>query len=58
VTSDWTKHYLDLSHLVIRCKKCRTHAMVMLSGKGRGTICPECDSAKLQKQLAAFLPAP
>jgi hypothetical protein len=32
--------------------------MVMLSGKGRGTICPECDSAKLQKQLAAFLPAP
>uniref|UniRef100_Q47H20 Leucine-rich repeat domain-containing protein n=1 Tax=Dechloromonas aromatica (strain RCB) TaxID=159087 RepID=Q47H20_DECAR len=58
VTSDWTKPYLDLSHLGIRCKKCRTHAMVMLSGKGRGTICPECDSAKLQKQLAAFLPAP
>lgn len=56
VTSDWTKPCLDLSHLGIRCKKCRKHAMVMLSGKGRGTICPECDAAKLQKQLAAFQP--
>lgn len=56
-SGDWLLPYRDLGDLGIRCKKCREHAMLMLSGKGRGTICPICDAAKLQQQLAAFQPA-
>lgn len=55
---DWLKPYKDLADCGIRCKKCREHSLLMLSGKGRGTICPACDANKLEKQLAAFHPAP
>lgn len=51
---DWFVPYKDLGKLGIRCKKCKQESMVMLSGKGRGTICPVCDGKRLERQVELF----
>ena len=36
------------------CKKCGTHNLVMLTGKGKPCLCPSCDEERLKRHIDAF----
>lgn len=55
-TSDWLSAFSDLGQHGIRCPRCKVEGLLLLAGKGRGSICPVCDQAKLADQLARFRP--
>lgn len=47
--------FIELSELGhSACVKCQQHAMVMVTGKGKPTLCKSCDAAKLAKHVAQF----
>ena len=51
----WFQPFLDLADSGIGyCKQCKTQSMVMLTGKGKGTVCRHCDSDKVTRHEAAF----
>jgi len=52
-----TNHEIDAYTVVnhsIRCKTCKGHTLVMLTGKGKGWLCSVCDAVKLAKAVARF----
>ena len=48
----WFAPYVELKGF--ECKKCGKDTMVMLTGKRKPTICPECDSKRLAKHIQEF----
>jgi hypothetical protein len=38
----------------IACARCKTAKKVMVSGKGKPTLCPACDKDKLEKHVQEF----
>ena len=38
----------------LKCKKCETENRVMLTGKGKGVLCPKCDAARLARHVKEF----
>ena len=51
----WFQPFLDLADSGIGyCKQCKTQSMVMLTGKGKGTVCRHCDADKVARHEAAF----
>ena len=52
----WFQPWLDLAESGIGyCKQCKTRSMVMLTGRGKGTVCRHCDGDKVARHEAAFL---
>ena len=51
----WFAPFLELANTGIgRCKRCGAQSMVMLTGRGKGTVCRNCDAAKVANHVAAF----
>lgn len=51
----WFQPYLDLSDSGWSpCKTCGKKSMVMVTGKGKPTLCRHCDEAKLAKHVSLF----
>ena len=54
----WFQPWLELAHSGIGlCRKCGRESMVMLTGRGKGTLCRHCDQAKVDRHAAAFAAA-
>lgn len=51
----WFHPYLDLKSSGIgRCPKCKEETRVMLTGRGAGTRCRQCDKSKVERHVQAF----
>lgn len=51
----WFQPWLDLADSGIGyCKQCKQQSMVMLTGRGKGTLCRQCDAEKVARHEAAF----
>lgn len=51
----WFAPYLDLSGKgYAHCKQCKGASMVMVTGRGKPTLCTRCDAAQLAKHVAMF----
>ncbi len=51
----WFQPYLDLSDSGYSpCKSCGKKSMVMVTGKGKPTLCRHCDETKLAKHVSLF----
>ena len=54
----WFNPWLDLADSGIGyCKQCQQQTMVMLTGRGKGTVCRHCHADKVARHEAAFLAA-
>lgn len=52
----WFQPWLDLAESGIGyCRQCKTQSMLMLTGRGKGTVCRHCDGDKVARHEAAFL---
>jgi len=49
----WFQPFKDLGDSGIKCKKCN-NGMVMLTGKAKGIICPDCNKEKFQRHIATY----
>jgi len=54
--SPWFRPGDDLGRLGINCKRCKS-GLMLLSGKGKGKICPTCKSTKWVSHQLAFAKA-
>jgi hypothetical protein len=51
----WFEPFLDLSAKGFgACRKCKQQTMVMVTGKGKPTLCRSCDEAKLARHVQQF----
>lgn len=46
--------YTDASNILGPCPRCKQRSMVMLTGKGKPTLCRHCDKARFDKHVALF----
>jgi hypothetical protein len=49
--------YVDLGKIGLRCRKCREHGELQLTGKGRPSLCAACDQARFEKHMREFAAA-